>query len=358
MRILQLAPIWETVPPPAYGGIELVVSLLTEELVRRGHQVTLFASGDSVTGADLRSGYGRSLRAIRDDVPEPDHLVWLHAAAALVEAKDGYDVIHNHAGELPLLFSSLVRTPMLTTFHGPPSPYLPQIWPYYHGFYNSISDAQQRGYPAEGYLGTIYHGIDVDTFPFDPEKEEYLLFLSRVSLEKGPLQAIEVARRLGKRLIIAGKVDWRDRDFFLREVEPLLDGTQVCFVGEADGRQKRELYRKARCLLLPLQWDEPFGLVMIEAMACGTPVLAFRRGSVPELVVHGKTGFVVDTLEELVAAAQRLDEIDPETCRLHVAQHFCPAAMADRYLAAYDQVLRYRTREAMSAAHGETVPAA
>lgn len=210
MRVLQLAPIGETVPPPAYGGIEVVVSLLTEELVRRGHEVTLFASRDTCTSAETRAFYPRSLRSVKESVTESDHLVWLQAAAALIEAQNSYDLVHNHAGELPLMFSSLLSAPMLATFHRPPSPYLDRFWP-------------------------RYHGIEVDTFPFDPEK--------------GPLEAIEIAQRLGKRLIMAGKVDRRDREFFDREVRPLIDGEHVCCFGEADGRPKRELFRKARCLL-------------------------------------------------------------------------------------------------------------
>ncbi|MCX6023150.1 MAG: glycosyltransferase, partial [Chloroflexi bacterium] len=154
MKILQLAPIWESVPPPAYGGIEVMVSLLTEELVRQGHEVTLFASGDSKTSAKLRSVYPDSLRVVRDTIAEPDQVVWMHDAAALIEARNDYDVIHNHAGELPIVFSSLLSTPMLTTFHGPPSPYINQFWPSYHGFYNSISNDHRRGFPLEGYLGT------------------------------------------------------------------------------------------------------------------------------------------------------------------------------------------------------------
>ncbi len=358
MKILQLAPVWERVPPPAYGGIEVVVSLLTEELVRQGHEVTLFASGDSVTSATLRSTYPRALRPERDSVPDPDQIVWIHNAAALIEAQDGYDVIHNHAGELPLIFSSLVTTPMLTTFHGPPSSNIEQIWTRYHGFYNSISDSQRRGFPEEGWLGTIYHGIDVETFPFDEAKDDYLLFLSRVSDEKGPLQAIEMARRLGRRLIVAGKVDWRDREFFEAKVAPLIDGDWVRFLGEADGKLKRELYRKAQALLLPLQWDEPFGLVIIEAMACGTPVLALRRGSAPELVVNGKTGFVADTVDELTKMAKKISQIKPRDCRLHIEQHFSPLAMANQYLEAYAKIVRYRNRETMHAAGEEMVPAA
>ncbi len=347
MKILLLAPVWERVPPPAYGGTELVVHLLTEELVRQGHDVTLFASGDSVTSATLLSVYPESLRPVRDTVPEPDHIVWLHAAAALREEQNGYEIIHNRAGDLPLLFSSLLDIPMITTFHGPPSPLLDQMWPTYRGFYNSISDSHRRGFPAGGYLGTIYHGIDVETFPFDADKDDYLLFLSRVSGEKGPLEAIEIARRLGKRLVMAGKVDWRDREFFEEKVAPLIDGERVSFLGEADARMKRELYRKASALLLPLQWDEPFGLVMVEAMACGTPVLALRRGSAPELIVDGKTGFIADTVDGLEEAARHVNEISPFDCRRHVEENFRPQIMADHYLEAYAHVLRYRTRDAL-----------
>jgi glycosyltransferase involved in cell wall biosynthesis len=342
MRILQIAPPWEPVPPPAYGGTELVVSLLTEELVRRGHDVTLVASGDSRTRARLIAPFPRRLRPLLDELPAHDveTMDWLYTARALQEAAGDYDIVHNHHGELPMLFSARVTAPLLTTLHGKPAPVFEQILGYYQGYFNCISAAHARQYPVEGCLGVVHHGIDVDTFPFSPQKDGYLLFLSRISEEKGPLEAIEVARRLGLKLVLAGKVSHLDRPFFERQIRPLVDGDQIVFVGEADARMKRELYAAARCVLMPLKWEEPFGLVMVEAMACGTPVIAFRRGSAPELIISGRTGFVVDTLEEMVEAVRQLGEIRPEDCRQHVEHRFSVERMTDRYLALYDQILQ------------------
>lgn len=341
MKILQLAPLWETVPPPAYGGTESVVYELTEELVRRGHQVVLWASGDSRTSATLRFSYHRSLRTATDLADRHPH-DWLHVASALADA-EGFDLIHNHAGELAMAMSRLVRTPMLTTMHCLITPDTYPIWSRYRGHYNTISwSAYRRMPPVEGprFVGVIYNGIRVASFPFQARKEDFLLFLSRISPEKGPHLAIEVARRAGRKLIMAGKVDEQDRPFYECTVRPLIDGRQVEFLGEADGRLKRELYRKASALILPLTWEEPFGLVMAEAMACGTPVLALRRGAAPEVVVHGETGFLADTVDGLVAAVDKVPSISPARCRQHVEARFDVAAMADAYEAAYDRIVR------------------
>jgi glycosyltransferase involved in cell wall biosynthesis len=341
MRILQIAPLWESVPPPAYGGTEAVVSLLTEELVRRGHEVTLVASGDSVTTASLASVFPRSLRRATD-LGDRGPYDWMHAAEAIRLASD-FDIVHNHAGELPMAMSRLTLTPMLTTMHCLATPDTQFIWDRYEGAYNTISRSQhQLMQPIEGpavYVGHVYNGIDVASFPFQAQKGDDLLFLSRIAPEKGAHLAIEVARKCGRRLIMAGKVDRYDQDYFDEVVRDLIDGDQIVFYGEADALQKRELYAKARCLLLPLQWDEPFGLVMPEAMACGTPVVAMRRGSAPEIVEHGRTGFVVDTVDELVEAVAALDEIEAEDCRKHVAAEFAPEAMTEAYLEMYARVI-------------------
>lgn len=354
MKILQIAPLWETVPPPAYGGTEAVVSVLTEELVRRGHEVTLCASGDSRTRAELLSVYPRSLRTARD-LQDPWPYAWLHSALALREASE-FDIIHNHAGELTMAMAHLVPdVPMLSTMHCLITPDTKFIWDRYPGYYNTISMSQRRNMPplASGhFVGVVYNAIDVSSFPYDERKEDYLLFLSRISVDKMPHLAVEVARRTGRRLIIAGKVDRVDERYFNSVLAPLIDGKQVQFVGEADARLKRELYAKAYCLVLPLSWEEPFGLVMVEAMACGTPVVAFGRGSVPEVVVDGETGYIVRDVDEMVEAVRRVDRINPRACRQHVEANFDVPLMTDRYLQAYQRII---VRE--RAAYPELLPA-
>ncbi|HZP56271.1 MAG TPA: glycosyltransferase family 4 protein [Dehalococcoidia bacterium] len=339
MRILQLAPLWESVPPPAYGGTEAVVHLLTEELVRMGHDVTLVASGDSLTAARLAPVFPRSLRRA-DDLADRNPYDWAHIAHAIDLSRCGFDVVHNHAGELAMAMAPLAGAPMLTTTHCLTTADTRFIWRRYRGAYNTISRSQRAHFDQVGtgarFMGHVYNAIDVASYPFQREKGEDLLFLSRLAPEKGPHLAIAVAKRLGMRLILAGKVDRFDRDFFEEVVRDQIDGEQIVFVGEADARRKRDLYRNARCLLMPLTWEEPFGLVMPEAMACGTPVIALRRGSAPELIVHGETGFVVDTVDEMADAVLDLGRIDPARCRDHVQAEFSVERMARAYLRLYE----------------------
>jgi len=343
MRILQIAPLWEIVPPPAYGGTEAVVSVLCEELMRCGHDVTLCASGDSTTSAELFSVFPRSLRTASDIQDKLPHQL-VHAALSLKEAKS-FDVIHNHAGEMVMAMSHLVDVPMLTTMHCLITPDNKFIWDTYEGWYNTISLSEKTLMPEianKNYCGTVYNGIDVDSFPYAEMKDDYLLFLSRISIDKAPHLAVEVAKRLGEKLIIAGKVDPNpmDQEYFHTNVAPLVDGKQIQFFGEANSVQKRKLYSKARCLVIPLCWEEPFGLVMAEAMACGTPVVAFRRGAAAEVVAHDRTGFLVDDLDSMVEAVRRADQIDPRLCRRHVAEKFGPDKMANGYLRLYQQILQ------------------
>jgi glycosyltransferase involved in cell wall biosynthesis len=340
MRILQVAPLWERVPPPAYGGTEAIVGLLADGLVRRGHDVVLRASGDSITLAGLRSVYPHSLRtATGIENTLPYELV--HGAEAMGDDQD-FDIIHNHTGEILMAFAGLADAPMLTTAHGNLTPDSRFVWDRYKGFYNTISWSQAKrfvGFQSAQFAGVVHNAIDVQTYPFRSDKEDYLLCLARVSPEKGTHLAIEVARRLAMPLVIAGKVDRVDREYFETAIEPLIDGTHVRFFGEANAQDKRELYAEARCLLVPICWEEPFGLVMPEAMACGTPVIAFARGAAPEIVEDGETGFLVDDVTGMVEAVRHLRDIDPRRCRSHVERQFDVPVMVDGYLKVYERML-------------------
>jgi glycosyltransferase involved in cell wall biosynthesis len=338
MRIAQVAPLFEAVPPQLYGGTERVVSHLTEELVRRGHDVTLFASGDSQTAATLVPVVPRAMRlgsANRDlmlvDLIRELDMVFTHAG--------DFDVIHCHVDYLAFPFGNLVRTPTVHTLHGRQDLDF-QLALYRHFARTSlisISDAQRE--PLRdldlAWAGTVYHGLPLESYPYAAQDRGYLAFLGRLAPEKQPDVAIEVARRAGVPLKIAAKVDDVDREYFEQVVKPLLDDPLVEFIGEIGEADKAAFLGGARALLFPIDWPEPFGLVMIEAMACGTPVIARPYGSVPEVVVPGRTGFVGDTLVELAEAVKRLDEIERADCRAHVEQHFTVSSMSDGYEAVY-----------------------
>ena len=337
MRIGMIAPLEMRVPPVAYGGIELVVSLLTEELVRRGHDVTLFASGDSVTDARLISCSPTSLRGTDAD---RDTLNMINVSMCLAQA-DSFDIIHNHTGYEGMAVAGLASRPMLSTIHGFPHDDWPTVFAHYQGWYNTLSWSFKRRLPSKpGFAGVIHNGLDIDSYPFNggAGRGDHLLFLSRISGEKGAHLAIRVARRLGRRLVLAGNVSGPDEEYFRTSVLPHIDGDQVQYIGEVDYHRKREVLQQPHCLLAPLTWDEPFGLFMVEAMACGTPVVGLDRGSVSEVVRHGETGFVVDTLEEMTAAVGRVDSIDRWQCRLDAQRRFGYRTMVDRYVAAYEHV--------------------
>ncbi len=333
----MLAPVELRVPPVGYGGTELVVSLLTEELVRRGHYVTLFASGDSVTSAHLVSVCDRFVRGSGRD----GTILTMLNALACIERADQFDIIHNHTSFEGMSLAGLVPTPMLTTFHGSLSGDWRLFFQHYKGWYNTISYAMKALLPPkERFAGVVYNAIDVDSYPFnDGKRDDYLLFLSRMSSEKGPHLAIEVARHLKMPLILAGNVHPVDTQYFRTSVLPHVDGVFIRHVGEADYHLKRELLSRASCLLAPITWPEPFGLFMVEAMACGTPVLALNRGSAPEVVRHGVTGLVVETIDEMVEAFPMVRQIDPKACRAHVKRSFDVPRMAEDYLSTYSRVL-------------------
>ncbi|MEE8471685.1 MAG: glycosyltransferase family 4 protein, partial [Dehalococcoidia bacterium] len=270
---------------------------------------------------------------------------------ACLEQADRFDIIHNHTCLEGLSTAGLVPTPVLTTLHGPLSGDWLLLLEHYRGWWNTISDSARSLLPAkERFVGTIYNAIDVASYPFnDGRHDDYLLLLSRMSYEKGPHLAIEAAHRLKMRLVLAGNVHPVDQEYFQGQVLPHVDGDTVRYVGEADYHYKRELLAGAHCLLAPITWPEPFGLFMIEAMACGTPVVAFNRGSVPEVVRHGGTGYVVETMEQMVEAVQQVHLIDPKDCREHVERHFDVPRMAGDYLAAYQRILGAEAGDKMEA---------
>ncbi len=346
MRIAQLAPTYERVPPRTYGGTELIVHLITEELVARGHDVTLFASGDSVTTAELRSVTPFPMRyggGSTSGVAHAEYLQLANAQAAFLTAAGAFDVIHSHAGIEGLVLAAGSRTPVVSTMHNAFVPATQPIWDAYPWFHHAVSAASARTYPARGALPPIHHGIDVGSFRFEPVPTEgYLLFLGRFNQAKGADRAIDVALRSGRRLLLAGKVDPADADYLQAAIEPFVDDDRIRLIGEVDGPAKRELLAGADALLFPIEWDEPFGLVMIEALSAGTPVIGFRRASVPELIEHGRTGFIVDGVDEMVAAVGRIGEIDRWTCRAVAEQRFSVARMVDdveaMYRAIHDRV--------------------
>lgn len=339
MRIAQVAPLYESVPPSGYGGTERIVHYLTEELVSLGHDVTLYASGDSRTSARLVAACPRSLRqdaTCRD--PLLHHFVLLDLLAADREA---YDVVHFHVDYLHFLLSRHLRIPQLTTLHGRLD--LHDLKGLYGRFDDlpvvSISDAQREPLPMAGWLGTVHHGLPTDTLRISEEAGQgYFAFLGRMSPEKRVDRAIEIAVALGVPLRIAAKVDNADRDYFHQHIEHLLHHPLVEYVGEIGEREKSEFLGKAKALLFPIDWPEPFGLVMIEAMACGTPVIAFEAGSVPEVIEHGVTGFVVRDMPSAIAAAARVNTLSRREIRRVFETRFCARRMAEDYLSLYERV--------------------
>jgi glycosyltransferase involved in cell wall biosynthesis len=335
MRIAQVAPLYESVPPRGYGGTERVVSYLTEELVHQGHRVTLFASGDSETAAELVAPRERSLRT---DPACVDPLAWhLLMLEEVFRQAHRFDVIHFHVDYLHFPFSRRHPHPHLTTLHGRLDlPELPPVYREYPGVpVVSISDAQRRPLPWANWLGTVHHGLPEGLYTFRDRPGGYLAFLGRVSPEKRVDRAVEVARRTGMKLKVAAKVDKADREYFKEQIEPLFRDPLVEYVGEVGGAAKDEFLGNAHAVLFPVDWPEPFGLVMIEAMACGTPVIAWRCGSVPEVMEDGVSGFLVDDGDGAVAAVGRVAGLDRRGCRRVFEERFTSGRMAADYLALY-----------------------
>jgi len=340
MKIAQIAPLMESVPPQLYGGTERIVSYLTDELVALGHDVTLFASGDSFTAARLVPCVPAALRLnarVRD--PIPYYMLMLDRVR---RRADEFDILHFHIDQFqfPLFRSIASRT--ITTLHGRQD--LPDLLPLYHGFDDmplvSISNDQRAPVPNANFAATVHHGIPLDLHrPAAPLQRGYVAFLGRIAPEKRPDRAITIARALGIPLKIAAKVDRVDEAYFRTEIEPLLDGPGVEFIGEINEHQKTRFLGEAQALLFQVDWPEPFGLVMIEAMACGTPVLAFRCGSVPEIVDDGVTGMIVDTVEQAIAALPHVIALDRKKVRQRFELRFSASRMAENYVEVYRALL-------------------
>jgi glycosyltransferase involved in cell wall biosynthesis len=339
MRIAQVAPLYESVPPKLYGGTERIVSYLTEELGALGHDVTLFASGDSQTAAHLVAMCPRSLRLDPDCIDQlAHHLLMLEW---VVEQAQRFDVIHFHIDYLHFPLSRRQRYAHVTTLHGRLD--IPDLVPLYREFPEmplvSISDSQRLPLPHVNWKGTVYHGIPRDLYRFRGEPGDYLACLGRISPEKGIDRAIEIAKRVRIPLRIAAKVDKADREYFENVIEPLLDDPLVDYIGEIGDADKAGFLGHAKALLFPIDWPEPFGLVMIEAMACGTPVIAYSSGSVPEVLEQGRTGFIVTDLGDAIDAVRRLPELSRARCREVFEERFTAERMARDYVDVYEKLL-------------------
>ncbi len=342
MRIAQLAPLAESVPPKGYGGSELVVNLLTEELVKRGHEVTLFATANSETEARLIECAPEGLRA-SDIAPTRWHAYNIKALIKLEEMQDQFDIIHNHMGYAALPALSRFKCPVVTTNHNPIYDYCKDIFLAYSKMpLISISNAyRQLNYPNDlNYVATVYNGINLDEFLVDESVErKHLLFLGRLCHDKGTKEAIEIAEKLGMPIVLAGKVDRNDEPYFNEWIKPKLKEPNVKFVGEVSTEQKQALYNSAIATLCPIKFDEPFGLVFSESLASGTPVMAFRRGAASEVISDGETGVIGENVEELVKRFGEIKNFTPQICRERVARHFSKEKMADSYLEAFQNLL-------------------
>ncbi|MBO0694584.1 MAG: glycosyltransferase family 4 protein [Verrucomicrobia bacterium] len=344
MRIAQVAPLIESVPPKHYGGTERIVSYLTEELVRAGHDVTLFASGDSVTNARLVASCERSLRRnerCKDPVAR-EVLLLDH----VIEHVDEFDLIHFHTGYLHFPICRYLPVPHVTTLHGRLD--LPDLVPVFDRFRNerliSISNAQRQPLSWANWEATIYHGLPKDRFAFQPNQGDYLAFLGRISPEKRLDRAIEIAKRVSMPLKVAAKIDRVDRRYFKRDIEPLLNQSHVEWVGEISDEAKNEFLGNAYALVFPIDWPEPFGLVMIEAMACGTPVIAYESGSVPEVMEDGVTGFIVQDVDDAAKAVSRVRNLRRSRCRDVFERRFAASRMAGDYIDVYERLIDHDLR--------------
>ena len=340
LRVAQIAPLYESVPPKLYGGTERVVSYITEELVRRGHDVTLFAAGDSDTRANLMPACARALRLLgKPDLGASLQLAML--AEVFETARDNFDIVHSHIDYWSFPFASLTGVPTVSTMHGRLD--IPELHPVYHRFPEaalvSISDSQRAPLARMNWIATVHHGMPRDLLRFNAQRGKYLAFIGRISPEKGIDTAIEVALKSGVPLKIAAKVDAVDREYFANVIKPRVQPPMIEYIGEIDDVQKSEFLGGALALLFTIDWPEPFGLAMIEALACGTPVIARPCGAVAEVIRPGVTGFLAREIDDLVAAVGRIDSISRERCRREFEQRFTSEVMVAKYERVYRRLI-------------------
>lgn len=359
MKIAMLAPISWPLPPTGYGPWELVAHNLTEELVRLGHDVTLFAAAGSRSSARLieTTPYALSTwpehernrprnynpgTGLLDGPPDARALEQVHIAQCMEQAASGaFDVVHSHLHIHALPFARLIRCPLVSTLHG--AAWVAATHSTFLRYkdlpYVSLSDAERAFLPQLNYVATVHNGIQLSDFPFEAQKDDYLLFAGRLAPEKGPDKAVQVARKSGRRLLIAGMIEPQYQGFFNEKIKPFIDGKNVEYLGLLSQKELAPIYRKAAVVLFLISWAEPFGLVAVEAQASGTPIIATRMGALPEIIVEGKTGFVVDSIDDAVAAVSKLDGIEPSACRQNAESRFSAARMASDYVAAYAAAL-------------------
>lgn len=344
LKIAIVSPFEEPVPPKKYGGTERVVHNLTRELTDLGHKVTLFASGDSKTKANLVACVNRAVRvqprARNPAIRQALNYNGLAKALSYIN-KGNFDIVHNHFGWPMVLFDDLINAPLITTLHGSlADPAENYIHSRLKGAkFVSISNSQRKYAPNLKYVATVYNGINVSSFSFNNKPKDYLLFLGRIHPQKGPEYAIKIAKKVNKKLIIAAKIDPFEQNYFDKKIKPLIDGKQIVFVGEVAHRKKVKLIREAAAMISPIRWDEPFGITNIESLACGTPVITINRGSIPEILVDGVTGYNCRTVAQMTKRIADIDKIDRYACRAHVEENFTARHMAIGYLKVYQKLI-------------------
>ena len=354
MKIALLAPFEEAVPPKKYGGTERVVYNLAQELIALGHDVTLFASADSkIKNVRLIPGVPKAIRMLRSaQNPHTRTALNSEGLANVLPTlqNERFDIVHNHIGWPAFLFKDFIKSPIITTLHGNLAQEDSALKRYYDNeryMYNkykdmpyvSISNAQRRNEPQLNYIATVYNGIQVETVRYNKTPKDYLMFLGRIHPHKGPEYAIEIAKKTKQKLIIAAKIDPAERDYFKQVIKPHIDGKQIVFIAEPPDRTKFALLQGARAIISPIQWDEPFGLVNIEALASGTPVITIKRGSTAEIIINGKVGYLCKDVKEMARRVKDIDKISRLACRRHVEENFSAKKMAEEYLVAYKKVI-------------------